>query len=827
MQAHFGLAPVTGLFEPVRAGEFAVGSFKGVAVFGLFFEPFGFLFLTSSLQGVGIFADGQRAVLLRWTQALCAQCAGAAKSAFPFQTPGDFTAVFLLKPAAVGARMSAGEGDPARVGVDLEVFAGKTVVAFGRSRCGADEFPTFALGLGRAFGTDVAPVDVEFTGFFQSPRRVFGVDFPESRVFAGEGGFANTARKPVGKKSDGRLKDLANCSVYISETRFLAINQRPHVSRRISEKGPIQTLKRVFDGRPTLRALLPLLSCFSICLVILMWQYHTIHAQRARLSFTVDVSGHRPPFIATLDGKPFQSGETCGVGFKKLRIQTLNAEPFETNLFSGYSGLSLGTLQIAHSRGTLDIEVSPAPNSVRIRGEEFERTLTNCSHETLALPSGEYRILSEFEHFSTTTDAVVPRNAAVSVAIKPQVAALDLSSDPPESNFILESPDRTISVSGQTPATIRALPIGEYRLRIWQKKYEKAVALVLTARPTNHVAVKFEYAKVLITSNPSDASIRERDSEIGSTPSILTLSPGSYSFTVTKPGHLSAHVDFTVGGLESREFAVVLQNEQFLRAMERAHAHLSGFGSNFELALQQVNEALRISPGNPAALKLRDQIRFDQNVSAARQLGRSGDFEGALKLLASALELKPGDSDAVAFQAELQRSKAQADVHSTELAAAATAARAEQRRQKPFKLFQETAAKMKFSELFPPQFTKYSRSAESAHKAVLAALKSSPAWKIQQERKVDDDIYFIEAELRKGGGKRSVMVLCGQINESDTMVCYKLWDYVVNDLDKIFVSEFKPMHPTFTTPERADLVAGYYRSDLAELRGQLNSELSK
>ena len=599
------------------------------------------------------------------------------------------------------------------------------------------------------------------------------------------------------------------------------------MSQRTSEKGPIQALESFLDGKPTLRALLPLVSCGCICLLILVWQFHTIHAQRARLNFAVDVAGRQPPYSATLDGKPFQSGQSCGVGFKKLRIEALNAESFETNLFSWYSGVSLGTLHIARSRGTLEIEVSPSPNSVRIRGEGFERTLTNCTHERLALPSGEYRVLSTFEHFSTAADTVVPRNAAAAISIMPPVGALDLRSDPLESNFKLESPDRSILVSGQTPAAIQSLPIGEYRLRIWQKKYEKVVSLAITSSSTNHVAVNFEYAKVLITSNPSGASVQDRESEIGSTPSTLTLSPGSYSFTVTKPGHLPAQVNFTVGGVESREFAVVLQNEQFLRAMERAHAHLSGFGSNFELALQEINEALRISPANPDALKLRDQIRFDQNISAARQLGRSGDFEGALKLLALALELKPADPDTVALQGEFQKSKTEADARKVELAAAETAARAEQRRQKPFKLFQETAAKVKFSELFPPQFTKHSGSAESAHKAVLAALKSSPAWKIQQDRKVDDDIYFIEGELRKGGGKRTVMVLCGQINESDTMVCYKLWDYVVNDLDKIFVSEFKPMHPTFTTPDRADLVAGYYRSDLAELRGQLNSELSK
>ena len=131
LQPHFGFSTVARIFQSMRAHQFAVGSFDGVAAFGLFPERFGLLFHPARLQRVVMLSNQERPVFLFLAQAALAQRAGRAKTISPFKAIGD--PATLGQAAALGVLL-AGRADGFALGdINGEVFAGKALVSFGRA----------------------------------------------------------------------------------------------------------------------------------------------------------------------------------------------------------------------------------------------------------------------------------------------------------------------------------------------------------------------------------------------------------------------------------------------------------------------------------------------------------------------------------------------------------------------------------------------------------------------------------------------------------------------------------------------------------------------
>src|SRR5687767_3083184 len=92
------------------------------------------------------------------------------------------------------------------------------------------------------------------------------------------------------------------------------------------------------------RFLIPFLCWIIVTAVLIGWQYHRSRSREARTRFAVELEGERfASHQALLNGIEFESGQVSGIGQKTLRIVARDAEPFETNLFVWYGGVSLGT----------------------------------------------------------------------------------------------------------------------------------------------------------------------------------------------------------------------------------------------------------------------------------------------------------------------------------------------------------------------------------------------------------------------------------------------------------------------------------------------------
>ena len=163
-------------------------------------------------------------------------------------------------------------------------------------------------------------------------------------------------------------------------------------------------------------AFFPLLMWFAVIGIALAILFHTSQAKKSHITFAIRVEGI-PSFeySATVNGNPYRSGDPCGVGSKSVVIKVKNAEPFQTKVFTWYSGVNLGAINLAWSKGTLNVEVAPGENKVLVRGEHFQKELLNCSTESVSVPAGNYEIVSRFERFTVAKLGIVERNGRTKV----------------------------------------------------------------------------------------------------------------------------------------------------------------------------------------------------------------------------------------------------------------------------------------------------------------------------------------------------------------------------------------------------------------------------
>src|SRR5664279_2798126 len=113
--------------------------------------------------------------------------------------------------------------------------------------------------------------------------------------------------------------------------------------------------------RHWMRALRPLV-WWSI-LVLLLFAYHTHErlSEQTRINFTVDLEGKPVGYeaSASLDGRPFVSGERVSIGSHQVAISHQKAEPISTNLFIWYGVRDLGAISLKRIRGVLALEAKP------------------------------------------------------------------------------------------------------------------------------------------------------------------------------------------------------------------------------------------------------------------------------------------------------------------------------------------------------------------------------------------------------------------------------------------------------------------------------------
>jgi tetratricopeptide (TPR) repeat protein len=579
------------------------------------------------------------------------------------------------------------------------------------------------------------------------------------------------------------------------------------------------------------RALWPYLCWGLLTIALLGWQYHRVRARQARVQFTVRLEGQLPvSSAALLDGAPFEPNGVSGIGWKTLKLVAPNAETFETNLFIWYGGCSLGTINLVHSRGTVQLDIAPLPNRVTISGKGFQSQIQDCGRRELHLPVGEYQLQTAFERFSIRKTISVRRDETITVPIKPSIVTLEINSAPSSSPFRLESigPDR-ISVQQTTPAAVTALPTGAYQLTIWRDDYRKVVPVTLTDIPTNRLTVTFEYGKVEIMSDPTEATVREGDKVRAKTPSTFALQPGRYFFRVEKEAYFPTNVSFEAIAGESRQINVTLANIAFTEALENARGAVSGFRMDYTRALSEVERALKIRPNDETALKLRKAIYFNGHVNTARRFNTDGKYSNGLEEINSALKLNPDDSDALNLKSQLQAAKEAFEKRKSETDRERTAAKAEQRRNRPREVLTQITTPMRFNELFEEQTIRYNGSLPTVRAALVQALGRTPKWSIVRNENSGGDILIIQSDLKGLIWRQNLVLVAGQTATNEVVISFKLFHFTLGinfaEQSKIVEDGFMPLHPQYASKPLAKSVESRRLRSIEEIKKRIEVEL--
>jgi hypothetical protein len=166
---------------------------------------------------------------------------------------------------------------------------------------------------------------------------------------------------------------------------------------------------------------------------------------------------------------------------------------------------------------------------------------------------------------------------------------------------------------------------------------------------TNEIRVSFEYAEISVATDPDGATIFVNNKESGMTPkTIAELRPGQYQLRLEKEGFVPVTTSLQVKGNESLTFATNLTNQAYLAAMANAQKLGNAVPLDYDRALQAINDALKIKPGDSEATVLKERFQRGQ-AKAAEDKQAAEIAAGRQTVLATFKSLTDGELDAASF----------------------------------------------------------------------------------------------------------------------------------------------------------------------------------
>ena len=324
------------------------------------------------------------------------------------------------------------------------------------------------------------------------------------------------------------------------------------------------------------RAFRPLIIWLVLAMPILGWDIHRRNAARTFLRADVKLEGGalEAPLQIEVSGKPFSLREPVPVGNQVIKIWSQDTEVWETNKFIWYGENPLGTVQLKRSRGELRVAVKPAPVQVSITGRLTNATSQTASPVFQGLPVGNYRVRLRFQHFTREVTATVTRSTTSTLDESFPAGNLQIGSEPPGARYELRN------VRGDAPALISDLPPGEHHLVLTRGDYTKTQTLTVSRSQTAEARIVFEYGKVSVTSEATNAVVSLDDKTSGNTPMVLgNLMPGRYKIEAAREGFQAARwavevsraaLRLQAGRVEKLRLSGESDHEAFRRKVERA-----------------------------------------------------------------------------------------------------------------------------------------------------------------------------------------------------------------------------------------------------------------
>jgi serine/threonine protein kinase/formylglycine-generating enzyme required for sulfatase activity len=221
--------------------------------------------------------------------------------------------------------------------------------------------------------------------------------------------------------------------------------------------------------------------------------------------------------------------------------------------------LDLGTLTLMRSTGQLDIRSQPEAMDWQLKSDTGEiparqgktpSTLTN-------LPTGTYQVtLLRPGWPEYKGQASVARNQKATVQHEFAQGGLMITSDPKGAEAELGG--KSI---GKTPVAVPAVPVGDHELIVRFPGLAAQRKTVKVAKDATATAdIKFPYGSVVVTSDPSGATVKANGSAVGTTPLTLDLvAVGDVNYQVELSSYKNLTVQGTVQAGQSARLTVKLE----------------------------------------------------------------------------------------------------------------------------------------------------------------------------------------------------------------------------------------------------------------------------
>ena len=306
-------------------------------------------------------------------------------------------------------------------------------------------------------------------------------------------------------------------------------------------------------------------------------------------------------------------------------------------------------LRLPRAKGRLVVESSP--NNARIFVDNQERGTTP---DTLQLEPGSYQVQVRqlgYEAFQQTVD--VPDSSVTLMAELRRAGERFAVQTDPSGATIFVNGDRMAT----TPDTLRLIP-GVYDVRLERDGYQTWEETVEVEQNPEPLEVTLDEAPgiLVISSEPSGASVTVDEEEIGTTTAVLErLPPGAYEVEIAMPGYQPVRRTISVSGQVGQAKTVnvelepnVAQGRSLEYYMRRGRALREA--GNLDEAIEYFSQALRVSPEYEFAQQEIERTQFQREKEgwrlAARQYIEEDNFEEAQRYVDDILDVYPADVQA-------------------------------------------------------------------------------------------------------------------------------------------------------------------------------------
>jgi len=521
------------------------------------------------------------------------------------------------------------------------------------------------------------------------------------------------------------------------------------------------------------RVLRPLSWWLLLVLVLYGIRTHQRLMEKTRLEFTVTMQGQQhDEAYTTFDGKPVVSGQKIPLGNHTFAVTLPKGEPFSTNMFVWYGDHNFGTIDLKRTMGTLSVTADPPAPFIFIRGPEWSVSLTNSSGLTQSVPTDQYTIESRYAHWGHADDVTVFSGTTAAWRIAPQLGAVQLSCNQSDASFQLLTLDDQQEEAGGFPAFIKELPEGNYKLISRHHGHQHEQTLAIKAGVTNDNPIEFLYGAAMLQTEPPEATVQDGNGrDWGITPlNLPELVPGTLQFTLHRAGYEPVAVSLEISANQTNIYQTNLVSTGYTGGMKSARNYMAS--SDYDKALQTVNDALIAKPDDADAIILQHEATGLGDIQKAQTSGNQGDYIGGEEYLTMALQALPDNAQAKQLMADYK-------THEPEQIERQRV----ERLNRPKTVYDETLGEYVDANLFDDHELNSSKSVVSVAGAIEQALLTvQPNYKIIVDSEPKPDTYLITASQDDNGllsvnGRRECIIVCGQTTDTNTEILFKVLEY--------------------------------------------------